>query len=124
MPNYIFTVTVGSTSALRKKEIAEAITKAHCTVTGAPESYVGCTFIEVPEDGHWQGGKLARPGARLTGLVRERPEAVNRKLLLALGHAWADATGEPFDTAAMGLVDVPGHQILEFGALLGDAADD
>lgn len=49
MPLYQFTVTAGSTSALRKKEIAEAITKAHCRVTGAPESYVNCTFVEVPE---------------------------------------------------------------------------
>jgi phenylpyruvate tautomerase PptA (4-oxalocrotonate tautomerase family) len=56
MPYYQFTVTAGSSSALRKKkEIAEAITKAHCAVTGAPEHYVNCSFTEVPEDAIWQG---------------------------------------------------------------------
>lgn len=123
MPNYQFTVTAGSTTARRKKEIAEAITKAHCAVTGAPEHYVNCTFVEVPEDGLWQGGNLFS-GSRMVGVIRDRPEALKRELLLALGHAWADATGEPFDSAAMGLIAVPGQQLLEFGALLPDAADD
>ena len=50
MPYYQFTVTAGSSSALCKKEIAEAITKAHCAVTGAPEHYVNCSFTEVPEE--------------------------------------------------------------------------
>lgn len=123
MPNYQFTVTAGSTSALRKKEIAEAITEAHCRVTGAPANYVNCTFVEVPEDCLWQGGNLL-PGARMVGLIRERPEAMKKELLLALGHAWAKATGEPFEAAAMGLVAVPGYQTLENGALLPEAEDD
>lgn len=123
MPNYQFTVTAGSSSALRKKEIAQAITKAHCDVTGAPANYVNCTFVEVPEDALWQGNDLL-PGARMIGLIRERPEALKKELLLALGHAWAEATGEPFEAAAMGLVAVPGYQTLENGALLGEAEDD
>lgn len=123
MPLYQFTVTAGSTSALRKREIAEAITKAHCRVTGAPENYVNCTFVEVPDDCVWQGGKLL-PGARMVGLIRERPAALKKELLLALGHAWADATGEPFDAATMALIAVPGYQTLENGALLPEAEDD
>ncbi|MCS4255695.1 phenylpyruvate tautomerase PptA (4-oxalocrotonate tautomerase family) [Rhodococcus erythropolis] len=123
MPYYQFTVTAGSSSALRKQEIAEAITKAHCSVTGAPEHYVNCSFTEVPEDGIWQAGKKL-PGARMIGVIRKRDESIKRALLLALGHAWADATGEPFDSAVMALIEVPGYQALENGALLGEAADD
>lgn len=123
MPHYQFTVTAGSTSALRKREIAEAITEAHCRVTGAPENYVNCTFIEVPEDALWQGRELL-PGARMTGLIRERPVELKKELLLALGHAWAEATGEPFEAAAMGVIAVPGYQTLENGALLPEAEDD
>lgn len=123
MPYYQFTVTAGSPSARRKKEIAEAITKAHCEVTGAPEHYVNCSFTEVPADAIWQGGKEL-PGARMVGVIRRRDESITRELLLALGHAWADATGEPFDAAVMALIAVPGYQALENGALLGEAEDD
>lgn len=60
----------------------------------------------------------------MVGLIRERPEALKKELLLALGQAWADATGEPFDAATMALVAVPGYQTLENGALLPEAEDD
>ena len=123
MPYYQFTVTAGSSSALRKKEIAEAITKAHCAVTGAPEHYVNCSFTEVPEDAICQGRNKLR-GARMVGVIRRREEAVKRDLLLALGQAWADATGESIDNAVMALIAVPGYQALENGALLGEAEDD
>lgn len=123
MPYYQFTVTAGSTSASRKREIAQAITKAHCAVTGAPEHYVNCSFTEVPEDAIWQAGNPL-PGARMVGIIRQRPEALKRQLLLALGQAWADATGESLDDAVMALVAVPGYQTLENGALLGEAEDD
>lgn len=123
MPLYQFTVTAGSSSALRKREIAAAITEAHCRVTGAPEHYVNCTFTEVPEDAIWQGANTL-PGARMVGIIRRREEALKRELLLALGHAWANATGESIDDAVMALVEVPGYQTLENGALLGEAEDD
>ena len=123
MPYYQFTVTAGSPSTRRKKEIAEAITEAHCRVTGAPTHYVNCSFTEVPEDAIWQAGNVL-PGTRMVGVIRRRDEAITRELLLALGHAWADASGEPFDTVVMALIAVPGYQTLENGELLGEAEDD
>jgi len=123
MPMYQFTVTEGSRSATRKREIAEAITKAHCDVTGAPARYVNCTFNVVPEDGIYIAGE-AVSGARMVGIIRRRPEALKRELLLALGRAWASAAGEPFEDAVMALVEIPGYQGLEDGVLLGEAEDD
>jgi hypothetical protein len=60
----------------------------------------------------------------MVGVIRRREEAVKRDLLLALGQAWADATGESIDNAVMALIAVPGYQALENGALLGEAEDD
>jgi hypothetical protein len=60
----------------------------------------------------------------MVGIIRQRPEALTRQLLLALGHAWADATGESLDDAVMALVAIPGYQALENGVLLGEAEDD
>lgn len=123
MPMYQFIVTEGSRSAQCKREIAEAITKAHCDVTGAPARYVNCTFVEVPDDGIFIAGKPVS-GARMVGIIRRRPEELKRKLLLALGAAWAQATGEPIEDVVMGLVAIPGYQGFEDGALLGEAEDD
>jgi phenylpyruvate tautomerase PptA (4-oxalocrotonate tautomerase family) len=123
MPMYQFTVTEGSQSAKRKQEIATAITKAHCDVTGAPARYVNCTFNEVPDDGIYIAGEPV-PGARMVGIIRRRPEALKRELLMALGHGWASATGEPIENVVMALVEIPGYQGLEDGVLLGEAEDD
>ena len=60
----------------------------------------------------------------MVGVIRKREEAVKRDLLLALGQAWADATGKSIDNAVMALIAVPGYQALENGALLGEAEDD
>jgi hypothetical protein len=60
----------------------------------------------------------------MVGVIRKREEAVKRDLLLALGQAWADATGESIDNAVMALIAVPGYQAFENGALLGEAEDD
>jgi phenylpyruvate tautomerase PptA (4-oxalocrotonate tautomerase family) len=123
MPYYQFTVTEGSRSAQRKQEIAAAITKAHCEVTGAPARYVNCSFTEVPEGAIYIAGEPIS-GARMVGIIRRRPEELKRKLLMALGEGWAAATSEPIENVVMMLVEVPGYQALEDGVLLGEAEDD
>jgi phenylpyruvate tautomerase PptA (4-oxalocrotonate tautomerase family) len=123
VPVYQFTVTEGSRSAERKQQIAAAITKAHCDVTGAPARYVNCTFTEVPEAAIFIAGAPVS-GARMVGIIRRRPEDLKRKLLMALGEAWASATDEPIENVVMALVDIPGYQGLEDGVLLREAEDD
>jgi phenylpyruvate tautomerase PptA (4-oxalocrotonate tautomerase family) len=123
VPIYQFTVTAGCRSAQRKQEIAAAITKAHCDVTGAPARYVNCTFTEVAEDAIFIAG-AAVSGARMVGIIRRRPEHLKRKLVMALGEGWASATGEPIENVVMALVEIPGYQGLEDGVLLGEAEDD
>lgn len=123
MPLYQFTITKGSRSSQRKNEIAKAITKAHCDVTGAPARYVNVFFTEVAEDDIYIAGEPVS-GARMVGIVRRRPEELKRKLLMALGEGWASATGEPLKDVVMAIVDIPGYQALEDGVLLGEAEDD
>lgn len=119
MPYYQFTISEGSSSAKHKAEIAEAITDVHCEMTGVDPIFVSVSFVEVPRDGLYLAGKPVS-GARMVGLIRRRPEEAKRELLLRLGKAWSTATGEPFDSAIMFLVDIPGQQALENGELLPD----
>ena len=46
MPLYICNVKKGSIDATAKKQIADAITNIHCSVTGAPASFVHAVFFE------------------------------------------------------------------------------
>lgn len=123
MPFYQFTVSAGSNSAQRKAAIAQAITKTHCEVTGAPADYVSVTFVEVPAGAMYLAGEPVS-GTRMVGLIRRRPEALKRELLLKLADAWSSATGEPTTAVVMFLVDIPGYQAFENGVLLPEADQD
>ena len=46
MPLYICNAKKGSIDAAAKKHIADAITNIHCSVTGAPASFVHAVFFE------------------------------------------------------------------------------
>jgi len=120
MPFYQFTISADSTSARKKAEIAKAITEAHCKTTGAPADFVSCSFVEIPSGGLFLGG-VPDTRTRMVGLIRRRPEALKRELLVKLAEAWSSATGEHIDNVIMFLVDVPGYQAFENGELLPEA---
>lgn len=123
MPFYQFTISADSISAKRKAKIAEAITATHCEVTRAPADYVSVTFHELPSGNLFQAGK-AVSGTRMVGLIRRRPEALKRELLMKLAQAWSSATGEPITAVVMFLVEIPGYQAMENGVLLPEADQD
>lgn len=124
MPFYQFTIPTGGESAQRKAEIAAAVTKVHTEVTGAPARYVNCSFVEVPPGSLFVADRSVDQG-RLVGIIRDgRTEAVKRELITGLAHAWAEVTGEPVEGFALFLQEVPGHAVMEDGAILPEAADD
>jgi phenylpyruvate tautomerase PptA (4-oxalocrotonate tautomerase family) len=124
MPFYQFTVPTGGVTLARKAEVAGAFARVHSAVTGAPATYVYCQFREVPAGSTFVGGE-ATDGARLVGIIRSgRTEAVKRELLTRLGEAWAEVTGEPLESYALWLHEVPGYQMMEDGKLLPEAWQD
>lgn len=122
MPFYQFTIIEGSLSPETKARTAQAITAAHAEATGAPAHLVSCSFVEVPPDSLFEGGKPTT-GARMIGTIRRRPEASKRELLLRLSEAWSKATDTPLGDVVMFLVDIPGFQAFEQGALLDDTPE-
>lgn len=121
MPYYQFTIPSNSRSAHRFAEIAEAVTVAHRTVTGAPTDYVNCVFNKVPAGSVYVSGKPVEIG-RMIGLIRQgREESLKRRLVLALADAWTTASGDPIDKIAIFLHEVPGYQCMENGELLDEA---
>ena len=87
MPFYQFTAPTGSATLAHKAEIAEAMTKVHSEVTGAPAKYVHCSFNEVEAGSIFAAGKPAT-GPRMVGIIREGRTAEVRAELI---HGLADA---------------------------------
>lgn len=124
MPFYQFTVTSGSPSASRKAEIASAVTQVHTAVTGAPARYVTIAFTEVP-DGSVFVADQPVPHGRLVGIIRAgRPPEVKRALIEGLAQAWSDVTGEPKESFALFLQEVPGSSVMEHGVILPEVDQD
>jgi phenylpyruvate tautomerase PptA (4-oxalocrotonate tautomerase family) len=124
MPVYEFTAPAGAATLARKAEIAQAVTRVHTEVTGAPASYVHCSFAEAPRGSMFVSGEEAI-APRMIGLIRSgRSEALRGRLLHAIADAWSDITGEPKDDLALFLYEVPGANCLEYGEILPEAADD
>ena len=124
MPFYQFTVPAGSATAGKKAEVAAAVTTVHAQITGAPREYVNCAFTEVPAGSIFAGGRPAA-GGRMVGIIRQgRSEEVKRKLMTALADAWVSVTAEPVEDIALFVHEVPGYQVMEYGQLLPEAADD
>jgi phenylpyruvate tautomerase PptA (4-oxalocrotonate tautomerase family) len=121
MPFYQFTVPAGSATARMKAAVAAAVTAAHAQITGAPREYVNCAFTEVPAGSIFAAGRPTA-GGRMVGIIRQgRSEEVKRKLMTALADS---ATGEPADEIALFVHEVPGYQVMEYGQLLPEAAED
>ena len=79
MPFYQFTVPSGGATLQHKAEIAEAVTKVHAEVTGAPSAYVHCAFTEVEAefalwDLHVREGKISEAVPIARGLAGQFPD--------------------------------------------------
>lgn len=124
MPYYRFTVPTGGVTLEHKAEIAAAMTKVHSEVTGAPGAYVHCSFTEVSPGSIFVAGEPVT-GPRMIGLIREgRSPEVRAKLLHGLADAWSAITGDPKESLAIFIHEVPGGNVMEEGTLLPDVADD
>lgn len=124
MPYYQFTVPSGGATLKHKAEIAAAMTRVHSEVTGAPGAYVHCSFVEVAPGGIFVAGE-AVSGPRMVGLIREgRSTETRAKLLNGLADAWCAITGDPKDSVAIFLHEVPGANVLEDGEILPEATED
>ena len=94
MPFYQFTVPTGGATLQHKAEVAAAMTKVHAEVTGAPGTYVQCSFTEVAPGSLFVAGEAVE-GPRMVGLIRSgRSPEVRARLINGLADAWCGITGD------------------------------
>lgn len=124
MPYYQFTAPTGSATLQHKAEIAAAMTKVHSEVTGAPGTYVHCSFVEVPPGSIFVAGEPVT-GARMVGLIRDgRSTAVRAELLEGFANSWCAITGDPKESVAIFLQEIPGANVMEDGVILPEITDE
>ena len=124
MPVYEFTAPTGSATLERKAEIARAVTKVHSETTGAPASYVHCSFVEMPRGSMFVSGEETTT-PRMTGLIRAgRSAELRARLIHGIADAWSAITGDPVDELAIFLHEVPGANCFEYGSIMPEASED
>ena len=123
MPLYQFYVPADSASAARKAELAQAVTDVHTSVTGAPPHYVNVAFTEVAPGSLFVAGRPV-PHGRMVGIIRAgRSPETKRSLITGLAQAWSEVTGEPLESFALFIQEVPGSSMMEDGRLLPEAGE-
>jgi phenylpyruvate tautomerase PptA (4-oxalocrotonate tautomerase family) len=114
----------GAATLDRKAEISRVVTKVHNEITGAPEHYVHCSFVEAPRDSMFiKGEETTSP--RMIGLIRSgRSKELRGRLLHGIADAWCEITGDSKDELAIFLYEVPGANCFEYGSIMPEASED
>ena len=84
MPTYIVTAPQGRLLTAQKSKLAEAITRVHCDITGAPSYFAQVIFYDVPEGNYFVGGKALEglDHVYLHGTIRAGRDATTKEHML------------------------------------------
>jgi phenylpyruvate tautomerase PptA (4-oxalocrotonate tautomerase family) len=124
MPVYEFVAPTGTATLGHQAEIARAVTKVHCEITGAPAHYVHCSFTEAPSGSMFVSG-VETTSPRMMGLIRSgRSKELRGRLLHGIADAWSQITGDSKEDLAIFLYEVPGANCFEYGSILPEAGQD
>nr|WP_297403855.1 tautomerase family protein [uncultured Marinobacter sp.] len=126
MPTYTVTVANLSLSQQQKSQIAEAITTAHNTQTGAPRFFTQVLFFAANEGEHFVGGSVnTAPHVYVNGLVRQgRSIEVKQALMSQMLEEIARIVDITAEDVWIYLQDIPATQMIEFGRFLPAPGDE
>jgi phenylpyruvate tautomerase PptA (4-oxalocrotonate tautomerase family) len=127
MPTYFCTSLEGRLTAEQKREIADAITRVHCEVTGAPSFFAQVIFQEVKPGDYFMGGApLKHDQLFVYGHIRSGRAAVDKSRMITLmAKAVGDAAKvEDRRSVWIYVGELPPRQMIEFGHLLPEAGDE
>lgn len=120
MPSYIVTCIEGRLTEAQKKQIAEAVTRAHGDVTGAPYYFAQVTFNEVKPGNYFLGGTpLAGDQIFVHGTIRDGRTTELKDALIARLTSDVAATSQMKSNCVwIYLSELPPGQMVEFGRVL------
>jgi len=120
MPTYTVTVANLALSLQQKSQVAEAITTAHHTQTGAPRFFAQVLFCAAIEGEHFVGGSVNKsPQVYVHGLVRQgRSTGVKQALMSQMLEEIVRIADITTEDVWIYLQDIPATQMIEFGRFL------
>lgn len=126
MPTYTVTVANLSLSPQQKSQMADAITTAHSTQTGAPRFFAQVLFLSTHEGDHFVGGSENQaPQVYVHGLIRQgRGTEVLQALMSQMLKEIARIAGIAADDVWIYVQDIPATQMIEFGRFLPEPGDE
>jgi phenylpyruvate tautomerase PptA (4-oxalocrotonate tautomerase family) len=118
MPLYQCLVPAGSLNSANRADLAEAITKVHTSITGAPRGFVNVVFTEYAPSTYFTAGKPQNVSV-ISGNVRAgRDRASRANLLTQLSEAWISVTGQDPRSLLLALNEVDPTSIMEAGLIM------
>jgi phenylpyruvate tautomerase PptA (4-oxalocrotonate tautomerase family) len=120
MPLYECVTTAGTLNEDQREQIADAITQAHCELTGAPVELVHVIFSDIPRGNSYSGGKRATPTVIRGNIRAGRSDEVRHTLMKRISDAYIDATGVDPKTVLVAVADFPPSWGMEGGLIMPD----
>jgi len=120
MPTYSVITPHGQLSAAQKARIADAVTRIHAEITGAPLYFAQVMFHEVQAGDYFLGGRPLKDGhVFIHGEIRAGRTEEQKKLLLErIMAAVADAGALGQSSVWVYVIEIPAEQMAEFGRML------
>ncbi len=118
MPFYRCLVPAGTVDDGLRPPLAEAITTAHTSVTGAPRGFVNVVFTEYTPGSFFTAGRPHEPTV-ISGSIRAgRSRAERAQLLHRLSEAWTSITGQDRRSLVIALDELDPTSIMEAGLIM------
>jgi phenylpyruvate tautomerase PptA (4-oxalocrotonate tautomerase family) len=124
MPFYSCHVPAGSLTDDQKDDLAQAITRIHAEVTGAPPDLVHVIYSEFAAADSYTAGEPSSD-IIITGHIRAgRSDADKQRLLREVASAGAAISRRPLDTIAIFIRDVLPKYVLESGQIAPELGEE
>ena len=117
MPVYEVVTTEGTLIDEQRQEIANAVVRAHCSNTGAPELFVNVVFRDLPPGRVYSAGKPSQMSL-IVGTIRAgRTIEVKQQIVRDLSDSWARITGLPVTDIILAIDEIDALASMELGLI-------
>jgi phenylpyruvate tautomerase PptA (4-oxalocrotonate tautomerase family) len=115
MPLYRCTAPVGAISQDAKAELAEAVMRIHCDVTGAPETFVHVFYFD----------DASADTVQLNGSIRSgRTDEQKTEMRTRFAEAISTIGGVDPSKVSVRTMDIPAKWVMEGGTLLPEPGEE
>lgn len=118
MPQYRCLVQQGRLTPAKKAELAQAITRIHYDLTGAPKHFVHVIFQEHPAGDWFTAGEQSSFSIVNACIRAGRTDAQKLKLMEQISRRWSHIAEQPEGEIIVTITDIASEHWMEAGQLM------